>query len=92
MQDGPNTDKPLFRVQIELVDGDITTFDNLPGEQALECVRRFVLREGSGLDFASGTGTHSWAWDEIRGVGALRMVALFDVETQPALRRILMAG
>ncbi len=85
-------DVPMFRIQIELVGGDIVTFDNLPGEAIVECLRLFVLRENDGLGFTSDTGEYFWTWDEIRGVGALRMVALTGVELQPRVVRTMTAA
>lgn len=87
MPENTSPDEPKFRICIELADLTAHTFDNLPGDVVAECVQAFVDRTGDGLAFVCAEGTYSWPWDEIRGVGALRMVALTDVEMQPLVAR-----
>lgn len=64
------TSEQRFRLEVELTDRSVYTFDDNTAWNAQECVRVFATRDGDGLRFVqtSTCGLFFWPWNEIRSV------------------------
>lgn len=71
----------VFRICVQAEGGPTHNIDDIPADQAIDVMTRYILHNGAGLEFLTMTGFLSWTWDEIQSIRLVR--GSYTVEQYP---------